>query len=60
MVAATKASTAQAGKVATHANMMRRKTPQRTSDARLLAPTPTTALVIVWVVDSGMPYAEAA
>jgi len=40
--------------------MMRRKTLQRTSDARLFAPTPTTALVIVCVVDRGMPYDDVA
>ena len=60
MVAATKASTAQLGKVAPQANMMRRNTLQRTLDTRLLVPTPTTALVIVCVVDRGIPYDDAA
>src|SRR5579863_1204875 len=30
-------------------------TPQRTADIRLVAPTPTMAPVIVWVVLTGMP-----
>ncbi len=30
-------------------------TPQRTADRRFVAPTPTMAPVIVWVVLTGMP-----
>src|SRR5205809_888610 len=41
--------------VATHAHTIRPATPQRTADSRLVAPTPTIAPVIVWVVDTGMP-----
>jgi hypothetical protein len=53
--AAEYAKTAQAGNVASHANTIRPRMRQRTSDQRRAAPTPTMALVIVWVVDSGIP-----
>jgi hypothetical protein len=32
--------------------------PQRTAERRRLAPTPTMAPVMVWVVDTGMPACE--
>jgi hypothetical protein len=34
-------------------------TPQRTALARCVAPTPTAAPVLVWVVDTGMPSTAA-
>ena len=41
------------GKVSTQAVTMVRATPQRTAEKRLVAPTPITAEVIVWVVEIG-------
>src|SRR5688500_13391994 len=41
------------GKVRTQAVRMDRATPQRTAERRLVAPTPITAEVIVWVVEIG-------
>ena len=35
-------------------------TPQRTAEARRAAPAPITQPVMVWVVDTGMPYYDAA
>jgi hypothetical protein len=34
-------------------------TPQRTAESFFVAPTPTIAPVIVWVVDTGTPSADA-
>ena len=42
-----------------HAHTIRRAIPQRTADKRLVAPTPTMAPVMVWVVLTGMPASEA-
>ena len=47
------------GMVRIHAQTTFLATPQRTADMRRLAPTPTMAPVMVWVVDTGMPEAEA-
>ena len=41
------------GRVSTQAIRIERATPQRTADIRLVAPTPTTAEVMVWVVEIG-------
>jgi hypothetical protein len=41
--------------VRTQAQTIRRATPQRTADSRRVAPTPTIAPVMVWVVETGMP-----
>jgi hypothetical protein len=46
---------AAAGMVRTQAHTMRPATPQRTADRRRVAPTPTMAPVMVWVVETGMP-----
>ncbi len=43
----------------TQAHTTRRARPQRTADMRWAAPTPTIPPVMVWVVDTGMPLAEA-
>src|SRR5579859_5325616 len=43
------------GMVRTQAQTMRRVTPQRTAERRRVAPTPTMAPVMVWVVLTGMP-----
>src|SRR5665648_1012492 len=45
--------------VSTQATAMLPATPQRTADARLVAPTPMIAEVIVWVVDTGAWKANA-
>src|SRR5437763_9411078 len=45
--------------VSTHAHTIRRAMPQRTADRRLVAPTPTIAPVMVWVVLTGIPASEA-
>ena len=45
--------------VMNHAMTTRLATLQRTAEARLAAPTPTTLPVMAWVVDTGMPMAEA-
>src|SRR5947209_8013709 len=47
------------GMVRIHAHTTRPATPHRTADRRRLAPTPTMAPVMVWVVDTGMPAADA-
>ena len=41
------------GKVRTQATTIERATPQRTAEKRLVAPTPMTAEVMVWVVEIG-------
>ena len=41
------------GKVSTQAMTIDRATPQRTAERRLVAPTPITAEVMVWVVEIG-------
>src|SRR3954454_9999346 len=46
------------GIVNTHAHTTLRATPHRTADMRRDDPTPTMPLVIVWVVDTGIPWAE--
>src|SRR4029434_6943930 len=46
---------AAAGMVRIQAQTMRPATPQRTADRRRVAPTPTIAPVMVWVVETGMP-----
>ena len=51
----TAATTAAAGMVRIHAQMMRPATPQRTARAPRVEPTPTMAPVMVWVVETGMP-----
>src|SRR6266699_7219522 len=48
-----------AGMVRIHATTMRRAIPQRTADNRVVAPTPTIAPVMVWVVLTGIPASEA-
>lgn len=42
------------------AHRTRAATDQRTADIRWTVPTPTIAPLIVWVVETGMPEAEAA
>ena len=56
----TKAIPAAAGMVQTQAQTMLLATPQRTAEARRMAPTPTMAPVMVWVVETGMPSQVAA
>ena len=46
--------------VISQATTMRWATLHRTAEARRAAPTPTTQPVMVWVVETGMPKAEAA
>src|SRR6266568_4816306 len=46
---------AEAGIVSTQAHTIRRATPQRTAERRVVAPTPTIAPVIVCVVLTGIP-----
>src|SRR4029453_19393065 len=41
--------------VRSQAQTMRPATPQRTADRRRVAPTPTIAPVMVWVVETGTP-----
>lgn len=53
------AMNAEAGIVRIHAHTMLPATPQRTADAFCAAPTPTIAPVMVCVVDTGTPSAEA-
>ena len=48
-------TSAEAGIVTTHAHTMRRATPQRTAESRVVVPTPMMAPVIVCVVLTGMP-----
>src|SRR5690349_17586950 len=48
-------SAALAGMVRIHAQTIRAATPQRTAESRWVAPTPTIAPVIVWVVLTGIP-----
>ena len=55
----TKLITAQIGNVSTHAVTSWAVTPQRTAESPREAPTPTMAVVIVCVVDSGIPSFEA-
>src|SRR3546814_20077767 len=50
---------ALAGMVSVQAQAMEPATPQRTAEKRLVAPTPMMAPVMVWVVDTGMPNADA-
>ena len=50
---------AQTGKVSSQAATIRRVTPQRTAEKRRDAPTPMMAMLMVWVVLSGMPRREA-
>src|SRR5205085_4572153 len=52
---AAAATAAEAGMVRTQAQRMRPATPQRTARVPLVAPTPTIAPVMVWVVETGMP-----
>src|SRR4051794_41325025 len=40
------------------AHTTRPATPHRTAESRWIDPTPTIAPVIVWVVETGMPWAE--
>src|SRR3990167_7450127 len=49
----------QAGKVSTHAVTISRPTPHRTAESRRVLPTPKMAVLMVWVVLSGMPSREA-
>src|SRR5262245_53269799 len=51
----TPAISAAAGMVRIQAQTMRPAIPQRTADSRVVAPTPTMAPVMVWVVLTGMP-----
>src|SRR5256712_10607317 len=46
---------ADTGIVMIHAQTIRRATPHRTADRRLVAPTPMIADAITWVVLTGMP-----
>ena len=46
---------AAAGNVITQAMAMPRATPQRTAEILRAAPTPLTAPVTVWVVETGIP-----
>ena len=47
------------GMVKIHAQIMFPATPQRTAESLLVAPTPTIAPVIVWVVLTGIPATDA-
>ena len=51
----TAETAAEIGIVKSHAQMMFPATPQRTAESLLVAPTPTIAPVIVWVVLTGIP-----
>ena len=55
----TRPTAAEAGTVNIHAVSRLLATPQRTAEARRAVPAPMTAPVIVCVVDTGMPIAEA-
>ena len=55
----TAPTNADAGMVRIQAQTMRRATPQRTAERRVVAPTPTMAPVMVWVVLTGMPARDA-
>ena len=48
-----------AGIVSTQAQTIWPATPQRTADSRRVAPTPTIAPVIAWVVLTGTPMSVA-
>src|ERR1035437_718416 len=52
---ASMATMADAGMVRTQAQTIRRATPQRTAERRLVVPTPIIAPVMVWVVLTGIP-----
>src|SRR5664279_6312480 len=52
---ASMATMADAGMVRTQAQTIRRATPQRTAERRLVVPTPIIAPVIVCVVLTGIP-----
>ena len=54
------ATLAEAGMVMTQAIITFRAMPQRTAEARLVAPAPMTHPVMVWVVDTGIPSHDAA
>jgi hypothetical protein len=41
--------------VISHAQTIRPAIPHRTADSRRVEPAPTTAPVMVWVVETGMP-----
>ena len=45
----------QPGKVKIQVSTMSFTTPKLTEDRRLAAPTPMMALVLVWVVETGIP-----
>ena len=47
------AISAAIGEVSTQAITIERATPHRTAENRFVAPTPITAVVIVWVVEMG-------
>ena len=47
--------TAEMGMVKSQAQMILPATPQRTAESLLVAPTPTIAPVMVWVVLTGIP-----
>src|SRR5207244_10747681 len=53
------ATAAEAGIVRIHAQTMRLATPQRTAESLVVAPTPTIAPVMVWVVLTGIPKKDA-
>ncbi len=50
---------AEIGMVKIQAQIIFPATPQRTAESLLVAPTPTIAPVIVWVVLTGIPAMEA-
>jgi len=50
------ATAADTGNVKTQVQMIFPATPQRTAVSRLVAPTPTIAPAIVWVVLTGIPH----
>ena len=50
---------AEIGMVKIHAQIIFPATPQRTAESLLVAPTPTIAPVMVWVVLTGIPKTDA-
>ena len=55
----TAAMKADAGMVKIHAQTMLPAKPQRTDEAFMVEPAPMIAPVMVWVVETGMPSADA-
>ena len=55
ILAMTKLMSPHPGKVNTQVSIMSFTTPKLMAESRFTAPTPMMALVLVWVVDTGIP-----